>query len=70
MAMPATATEISLHLPDVDPVYLMDRGSWADFKRTLNECSLMWGLPDWMTTIMYHGVDWDAIAEDGTDLSQ
>jgi len=55
----------SLELPstlvDLPCVYLYDRSGWSDFKRALNECGLVWNLSDWMTTIVYHGKEWDAI---------
>jgi hypothetical protein len=65
----AVLPEMPNVLPDVDPIYLLDRSSWADFKRALNECSLIWNLPDWMTTIVHHGVEWKHIADGGNDLS-
>ena len=41
---------------------------WPEFKRTLNECGLIWNLSEWMTTIVYHGTEWNLIKDKGTDL--
>ena len=59
-----------LHLVDIPCVYLNDRGCWADFKRALNECGLIWNLSEWMTTIVYKGAEWKLIASKGTNLDQ
>ena len=56
-------------LTDIPCVFLHERGCWSEFKKSLNECALTWGLPDWMTTIVYKGVEWRDCATKGTDLS-
>ena len=55
-------------LVDIPCVYLQDRSIWSDFKRALNECGLIWNLSEWMTTIVYHGTEWNLIKDKGTDL--
>jgi len=63
--------EASINLIDIPCVYLLDRHCWSDFKRALNECGLIWGLPDWMTTIVYRGIEWQTLIDDhDTDLAQ
>ena len=59
----------SVPLIDIPCVYLNDRSCWPDFKRALTECGLIWNLSDWMTTIVYRGVEWNLIRDGGTDLS-
>jgi hypothetical protein len=59
----------SVPLIDIPCAFLNDRACWPDFKRVLNECGLIWNLPDWMTTIVYKGVEWKDIHAKGTDLS-
>jgi transposase InsO family protein len=66
---PKPPTEYQAPLVDIPCVYLNDRGSWADFKKALNECGLIWNLPDWMTTIVYRGTEWDQIGTKGTNLA-
>jgi hypothetical protein len=57
-------------LPDIPCVFLNDRSTWIEFKKGLNECALTWNLPDWMTTIVYKGTEWDTIqSQHGTDLA-
>ena len=58
----------SNQLIDINPVYLIDRSGWADFKRALNECGLAWNLPHWMTTIVYKGTEWIEQGKKGIDL--
>lgn len=58
------------NLVDIPCVYLNDRSVWPDFKRAIHECGLIWGLPDWMTTITYKGIEWQNLqVEHATDLS-
>jgi hypothetical protein len=57
-------------LADIPHVYLLERGHWSDFKRALNDCGLSWNLPDWMTTIVYKGVEWDSIVAQGMNLNE
>ena len=52
-------------LTDIPCVFLHDRGCWSEFNKSLNECALTWGLPDWMTTIV--GMEWEDCATKGTD---
>jgi hypothetical protein len=59
----------SVTLIDMPCVYLNDRSCWPDFQRALTECGLIWNLSDWMTTIVYRGVEWNTIQKEGTDLS-
>ena len=59
----------SVPLVDIPCVFLNDRSCWPDFKRALTECGLIWNLSDWMTTILYRGVEWNLIKDNGTDLS-
>lgn len=56
-------------LIDIPCLFLNDRSTWTDFKKTLDECALTWGLPEWMTTIVYKGHEWESIKTSGTDLS-
>ena len=58
----------SISLVEIPCSFLYDRSGWPAFKRALNECGLTWNLPDWMTTIVYKGTEWKAIAAKGTDL--
>jgi transposase InsO family protein len=57
-------------LIDIPCSFLSDRLGWPDFKKALNECGLSWGLPEWMTTIVHCGAEWNSILKTGTDLSQ
>ena len=59
----------SVPLVDIPCVFLNDRSCWPDFKRALTECGLIWNLSDWMTTILYRGVEWNLIKDNGTDLA-
>ena len=69
--MPAKKTpELPNLLVDIPCVYLLDRSGWQDFKRALNDCGLTWNLPDWMTTIVYQGREWNEIKDRGTDLKE
>ncbi len=45
-------------LPDIPPVYLLDRAQWPEFKRALNECGLIWNFNHWMTTILFRGAEY------------
>ena len=45
-------------LHDISCVWLHDRASWPEFKKTLNDCAFSWARPDWMTTIVYKGTEW------------
>ena len=55
-------------LVDIPCVYLLDRSSWPEFQRALNECGLTWNLSEWMTTIVHHGVEWKQVVASGTPL--
>jgi hypothetical protein len=62
--------EVTQTLVDIPCLFLNDRSCWADFKRALNECAISWNIPEWMTTIVYKGAEWDEIQkEHGTDLA-
>ena len=61
--------EASVPLVDMPCVFLNDRTCWPDFKRALTECGLIWNISEWMTTIVYKGVEWKTIRDNGTDLS-
>jgi len=56
-------------LQDMPCVYLMDRSSWGDFKRALNNCGLSWNLPDWMHTVVYKGKKYLEIESQRPDLA-
>jgi hypothetical protein len=58
------------NLVDLPCVYLQDRGNWPDFKKALHECGLIWNLPEWMTTIVYHGEEWESIDAKGANLDE
>ena len=60
----------SVSLVDIPCVYLNDKSCWSDFKRSLTECGLIWNLSEWSTTIVYGGIEWKSIRDQGTDLSQ
>ena len=60
----------SVNLIDIPCVFLHDRTCWSDFKKALHECGLIWGLPDWMTTITYKGIEWQTIQTTGVNLNQ
>ena len=61
-------TESMAPLVDIPCVYLQDRNSWPEFKRTLNECGLTSNLSEWMTTIVHKGYEWTQICAGGTNL--
>ena len=68
---PRAMPEPQVQLPDLPCVYLHERAMWQEFKKNLHECGLIWGLPHWMTTIMYHGTEWQQISsveDDGVNL--
>lgn len=52
------ALSITPTLPDVVPCYLMDKGDWGLFKKSIITCGLIWNLPEWRSTIVYQGVDY------------
>lgn len=58
------------HLTDIKPVYLVDRSGWTEFKRAINECGLIWNLPDWMTTIVHNGTEWKSFLQKGINLQE
>ena len=60
----------SVALIDLPVCYLYDRGTWADFKKALNECGGTWNLPDWMTTIVRGGVEWKRMMSAGVALDK
>ena len=58
------------NLIDLPFVFLSDRLNWGDFKKAIHECGLIWGLPEWMTTITYKGIEWHSlISEHQVDLN-
>ena len=58
------------NLIDLPFVFLTDRLYWGDFKKAIHECGLIWGLPEWMTTITYKGIEWHSlISEHKVDLN-
>src|SRR5688572_3424831 len=69
-AAPSTTDNTySTHLIDINPVYLLDRSGWVEFKRALNECGLIWNIPHWMTTIVYMGTEWNEQVAKGVQLA-
>ena len=70
IAAGGTSAELPHHLPDIPCVYLSDRNGWHEYKRALTDCGLTWNIPDWMTTIVYKGKEWNEIGTKGTDLSR
>ena len=48
-------------LEDIPYHYFNKRSQWSDFRRPLNNCGLVWGLPDWSATILYGGSDWEEL---------
>ena len=59
------------NLIDLPFVFLSDRLNWGDFKKAIHECGLIWGLPEWMTTITYKGIEWHSlISEHQVDLNK
>ena len=70
---PRAMPEPQVQLPELPCVYLHERAIWQEFKKNLHECGLIWGLPHWMTTIMYHGTEWQQISsfeEGGVNLDE
>jgi hypothetical protein len=46
-------------LQDLPVVYMTDvRAHWEDFRKALKEAGVLWGLADWITTILQGGVTW------------
>jgi hypothetical protein len=45
-------------LSDLPPSYLLEKSQWSDFKKAITTCGLIWNLPDWMSTIVYQGIDY------------
>ena len=56
-------------LVDIPCSYLIDRSEWQEFKTTLVDCGLSWNLPDWMTTIVYKGKEWESIRVGSTGIA-
>jgi len=48
----------SQSLEDIPVFYFTEKAQWPEFKRALASCGLTWGLPDWMTTIVYRGAEY------------
>ena len=67
---PKKVEPVSPLLADIPYVYLLDQSQWPDFKRALNNCGLTWNIPDWMTTIVYKGLDYKTICNKGEDLDK
>jgi hypothetical protein len=55
-------------LPDIPIQYLIEKGQWTDFKRSIENCGLTWNLPDWLYTIAYKGMDYKAIKDSGEKI--
>ena len=68
-APPRSQNQEPAFLHDISCVFLHDRASWPEFKKTLKECAFSWALPDWMTTIVYKETEWKECLDKGTDLS-
>ena len=45
-------------LTDISPCYLIEKSDWGSFKKAIITCGLIWNIPDWMSTIVYQGVDY------------
>jgi hypothetical protein len=57
-------------LTDMPYCYLVERSTWSDFKRALNNCGLSWNLSDWMHTVVYKGKQYMEIASKKPDLDE
>jgi hypothetical protein len=66
----AQPVEPTTQLVDIPCVYLLDRSQWHEYRKSLNDCALTWNIPDWMTTIVYKGREWQEIKKKGTDLEK
>ena len=62
--------EFSLSLQDIPVEYLTEKCQWQDYKRMLIDLGLQWNLPDWSTTIIHSGRDWDEMVSAGADLKK
>ena len=70
---PATSFSVKNHnssnyLPDIPPVYLIDKSQIGDLKRVINNCGLSWNIPDWINTIVYKGVQYKDLLSKGRNL--
>ena len=57
-------------LHDIPVEYLTEKSQWHDFKRALVDLGLQWNLPDWSTTIVHKGRDWDDMVKAGADMER
>jgi hypothetical protein len=65
-----TVTTRNENLEDVPFHVFTHRGQWSDFRRSLTSCGLVWGLPDWSTTILHGGAQWELLAKAGKKLNE
>ena len=65
-----TVTTENKALEDIPPHIFTHRSQWGDFKHSLNSCGLVWGLPDWGTTILHGGPQWKTLIEKGKKLDE
>ena len=49
--------------------FLTEKYQWPEFKKAIDTCGFTWNIPDWMSTIIYQGVDYLELkkAEDTLD---
>ena len=38
--------------------FLTEKYHWTDFKKAIDTCGCTWNIPDWMSTIVYQGIDY------------
>ena len=61
--------EPNTYLVELPFSFLLERGSWSEFRRALNTCGLTWNIPDWMCTIVHGGADFAKLLEKDNELS-
>ena len=61
-------TVIPPPLVEIPYFYLSEKSQWTDFKRSLNNCGLVWNIPDWMSTILYNGEDYQKVFQEMKEI--
>ena len=68
--MTTKKNEFITPLQDIAVEYLTEKGQWHEYKRVLVDLGLQWNLPDWSTTIVRGGRDWDDMVKGGVHLEK
>ena len=66
IAMAANTEQGSVRLQEIAVVYMLDvRRDWEDFRKVVKEASVIWGLKDWIFTLLLGGKIWNTMRAEG-----